>query len=298
MVLSYNRFLFEYNANLKYVYHIVDFNKLNFILTNNQIKSYKFSKISTTRDPNLNGYVGDSSTSVFKIELDYQKLANDYEINEFVYKSRTGVSMEEEEEEQINTQQIDNIDKYITKIILVKDRMEHMKDTGWFKSRGGFYGKGKENIPNLLKNIVDKSSYQLWIQDGVKLYKDDNYIDSIINTLIELEIFGYALYRQKDIREKVVRDDVEQNYSINREQYTPLDDRNKPFIVDAIGIGVKHKDLYLTTKKPSQKDYDNGVCLLIFEIENNDDIISVDNGIIHVKVAKLENKRPHGWDGW
>ena len=38
------------------LYHIIDFEKLNFILDNNCIKNYNFQYISTTRDKMLNNY--------------------------------------------------------------------------------------------------------------------------------------------------------------------------------------------------------------------------------------------------
>lgn len=294
MIYNFNDFLFEYNSNLKYVYHILDFEKLNFVLDNDKISSYKFQNISTTRNPNLNGYLGDNSTSLFKIELNYQKLAKDYEINDFVYKSITGVYFKEEEEEQIKTNEIKNVSKYITKIILIKNRLEYLKDSGWFGSRGGFTKNGRNNIPNLLKEIVEKSPYDLWIQDGEKIYKDDDYINNIINMPIEIEYIGYALYKKEKLREKVKGEIFHRNY----EYYIPLDNRNKPHKTDMICIGCKHYDLYLLLKKPSQKDYDDDICLFEFRLESVDDIISVDNGYIHVKKAKLEERRLHGWSGW
>ena len=41
--------IFE-SKNIQNLYHIVDIDKLYYILDNNEIKSYKFSNISTTRN--------------------------------------------------------------------------------------------------------------------------------------------------------------------------------------------------------------------------------------------------------
>lgn len=300
MILNFNEFLFESNNNLKYVYHIVDINKLNYILDNNKISSYKFQYISTTRDPNLNWYVGDSPTSLFKLELDYQKLSKDYDIKPFVYTSLTGVSMPEEEEEQIKTNEIIDVDKYITKIIIMKHKMERMKDTGWFKSGGGFYNKGRQNIPNLLKEIVNKSKYDIWIQDGEKIYKDDEYINSLIDYNIEMDYYGYAIYTidKRDVEFEI--GGKKQSFKRYVEYYTPADDRNEILTTDNLVYGYEYPNLYLMLKKPDVNQLNENEIILQFEIKI-DNIINVSKTEAHVKEAKLQERytnrnkisRPH-----
>jgi hypothetical protein len=74
-MLNYNNFKIIRESKIdNKLYHIIDFEKLFYILNNNKIKSYKFSFISTTRNVNMVGYVGDSPTSIFKLELDWNEL--------------------------------------------------------------------------------------------------------------------------------------------------------------------------------------------------------------------------------
>ena len=57
--------LFE-SKNIQNLYHILDTEKLHFVLTNNEIKSYKFHYISTTRNKMMNGYTGDNSKYLYR----------------------------------------------------------------------------------------------------------------------------------------------------------------------------------------------------------------------------------------
>jgi len=74
------KFLLEYK-NIGPIYHIIDMEKLEFILTNNYLKPKHFwGGISTTRNKMMNSYTGDSPVSIFKLELDTGKLSNNYKI--------------------------------------------------------------------------------------------------------------------------------------------------------------------------------------------------------------------------
>jgi hypothetical protein len=86
MLRNFYSFLNEYK-NIGSLYHIIDIEKIFYILKHNKISSKYFSNISTTRDKMMGEYLGDSSTSVFKLELDGGALSNKYKMRPFSYKT-------------------------------------------------------------------------------------------------------------------------------------------------------------------------------------------------------------------
>jgi hypothetical protein len=197
-----DEFLLE-SKHYQNLYHIVDYDKLKYILDNNKIVSKSFSNISLTRNKMMNGYLGDSPLSIFKLEIDANKLSHKYKIEPFSYKSHNG-SYFNEYEERVLTQKIPNAFIYINKIILIKKNIERLKksyrddtdDTDvsdWFSEN-----KGK-NIPFLIKNIYDKckeKGFDLYVQDGSIIKKDDEYINNLIN---------YKLVKKEHLYASVLR---------------------------------------------------------------------------------------------
>ena len=194
--------LFE-GKNIQNLYHILDINKLYFVLKNNEIKSLNFHYISTTRNKMMNGYLGDNYSSIFKLELDGQKLSDNYKIKSYqdsgwVINSNDDRThfYHEEWEEQIQTNKIKNAKKYIIKIILIKSRIEKMKDSSWFENHFSENGRKEKwmNLPDILKDIIDKYKIEFWVQDGSIIKKDDDYINSIINYKVRNIYHGFTLY--------------------------------------------------------------------------------------------------------
>lgn len=286
MIERYNNFLLEriYDGEL---YHVVDIEKLLYILNNNEIKSYKFPLISTTRNKFLNGYLGDSPISIFKLELNGKKLTSKYDSKPFTYVSNTNVRFDEEDEEQIQTNKIENVFDYIDKIILLKSRVDNLLDSGWFTTDGGNFGGKRMNLPTLLKYIIKllkRKGFELYVQEGKEIKKDDKYIDSILNYSIKKINHGYAYYFRGS--EEVY--DEKWKLNIYREKIYPLDNRNKE-IKDLV-IGYDYDDLWLSKEylKPTDKKEDFDLYVFDFKYEL-EDIISETDKEVHVKTAYLSN---------
>jgi len=278
MILKYSNFLFENNIHIDYLYHIVNFDKLFHILKTNTISSYKFSYISTTRNPFLIGYLGDTSTSIFKLELDNKKLIEDYNTKEFVYISQTKVSFEEEEEEQIQTNKIKNVSKYITKLIIMKDKIDRLLNSGWFNTDGGYFNQERKNIPELLKEILKLNKYPVFVQDGKKIKKDNKYIQSILNHPIKKIYHGYAIYYKEN-------EPIKKFKYGTTEVYKPLYEKNP--IIRNLVIGYDYNNLYLLKNVPDIKNFKN-VRIFDFKYELKN-IIDENEIYLHVKEAYLTN---------
>jgi hypothetical protein len=196
--------LFLESKNIGILYHIIDIEKLDYILDNNKIDSYRAGdgKISLTRNKMLTGYIGDNSSSVFKLEIDGNKLSSKYKIKPYRYKTKNAGYLDEYEE-QVQTNKIINIFNYINKIIIDKKRVLHLMYTfgrlsDWFTSEGTRHG----NFPNILKRIkekANKSGLELYVQDGSVIKKDDKWIDSIINFPIKKIEKRYFIILRKRI---------------------------------------------------------------------------------------------------
>lgn len=111
----------------KYLYHLMNFEKMKFVIETNSLKSWNFfNGISTTRNPNMNSYTGEGSMVVFKLKLDWNKLDKEFGTESFNYKSSTGITFEEDEE-LIKTTKIPNIKNYIIEIVVLKDKLKKLK---------------------------------------------------------------------------------------------------------------------------------------------------------------------------
>ncbi len=286
---------FEYKQRGN-LYHIFDLKKCHHILKTNSIESYKFLNISTTREKTLNSYLGDSPISIFKLELDGDKLSNKYKIKPYAYPStEIGVNGErtpirlEEFEEVILSNQIKNIDQYVKKFIIIKSRVERMKNTGWFDSDGGYFEDEdlkRITLPDFLKKNLTKIKElfgDIYIQDGVKIIKDDKWLDSIINHPIKQINHGYCIYwrgykKNPQFKYGIV-DDIQ-----------PLDIKNK--IIDQLVIGWDYDNLHLYKSNifenlpKARNNYD--LYLFDFEYETKD-IINETDDIIYVKNGYLCN---------
>ena len=196
--------LFE-KKNLAVLYHLLDVNKMNFVLDTNTIKSYKFSNISLTRNKMMSGYLGDNSGTIIKLEIDSEKLNNKYKIAPFRYVSYTNIVFTEWEE-IVKTTEIKNAFSYIKKVILIKKNIESLKHsvfdddivTDWFTTIGTRNGNMSTIIKNIKEKLEQKYNQTLYVQDGSEIKEDNEYIDSIINyDLVQIETKNFIAYRGK-----------------------------------------------------------------------------------------------------
>lgn len=293
MLNNYNNFLLEYK-NLGSLYHIIDFEKLFYILNNNVISSYKFSNISFTRDKMMNGYLGDSPTSIFKLEIDGDKISQNYKVNPFSFISNTNIRFDEREE-QVKTREIKNAFKYIKKIILIKKRVEYLKnESSWFTSDGGYFKSDRTPMQLILKSIyelIKEKGFDLYIQDGTVIKKEDDYILSLINSPIVKIPNAYGYYYRG--HEKM--DDKE--FGHYKEVTIPLDSRNEE--IKELVIGWDYQNIWLLKNKPNSEpkekiDFDKkkyvDMKLYIFDfIYENQDILKEDGDYVLIDSGKLKH---------
>ena len=276
-------FLLEYK-NIGPLYHIIDMEKLEFILTNDYLKpKHFFGGISTTRNKMMNGYTGDSPVSIFKLELDTGKLSYNYKIvpfsdttTEIGYGGSRKTVHFDEREELIKTKKLNNISKYITKLIIIKRRVERLKDSGWFDSDGGNYKGQRMTIPEYFKKFIKDCKLPIYVQDGTKIIKDDKWVESIINYPIKQINHGYIFYRKED------RPHPKLKYGW-QEIFVSLDKINNE--MSDIVVGYEYENLYLF------KDIEQIIPLkgqYTFDYEYElEDIIEENNKYIKVSKAKL-----------
>lgn len=217
MIHSFQNFLNESASSLKHVYHVLDIEKLEYVLSTNKISSKSFSNISTSRNKNFSSYVGDGVTSWFKLELDYKKLNKKYKNRSFIYTSQTNVSMPEEEEQQFLTNEISPAFDYITRIILMKGRLENSmyrfhnkkEPSDWMTDAPRPYRK----IPQIIKSFVEKLkafNMKFYVQefDGT-IHEDDKYVQSIIDHPIKhVDIYYAYAYRMNSFVKRFSYEDV------------------------------------------------------------------------------------------
>lgn len=286
MLKKYLTYINE-NKSSDTLYHLVDIQKIFYILKNNILKSYYFSNISTTRDKMLNGYVGDSPTTLFKLELDGKKLSQKYKIKPFSYKSKTNIYFDESEE-QIQTNKISDVFKYVNKIILIKKRVEALKNSGWFNTDGGVVRGRIErySLPKILKEIVtliNKKGFDLYVQEGSVIKKDSEYINSILNYPIEKIHHGYIYYTKEEKEEPVYSKNLNKNLNVVKTIYHPIDVKNETIKGDVV-VGYKYNNLWLI-KDRIQPEND-----ILFEFDyvyQPENIIKQDEEYFLVKQAKL-----------
>lgn len=198
---------FELKEYQEVLYHILDLEKLLYVLKNDEIKSYKFYNISLTRDVTMNYYIGDSPLSIVKLELDARKLRSKYKIKPFSYKSARGQHFDESEE-QVQTQTIKPALPYIKKVILIKKRIEsllkpfHDTTSNYATSIGTRNGNIRDIISKI-KEAVEKSGLELYVQKGTKIEKDDDYIESLLNYPIKYVEEKYAIVHRGHIKKDI-----------------------------------------------------------------------------------------------
>ena len=150
----------------------------------------------------MTGYLGDNSSSVFKLEIDGDKLSSKYRIRPYRYKTRNAGYLDEYEE-QVQTNKIINIFDYTNRIIIDKKRVLNLMNSfyglsDWFTSEGTRHG----TFPNVLKTIkekLDRLGLELYVQDGSIIKKDDKWIDYIINFPIKKVEKRYFIILRKRI---------------------------------------------------------------------------------------------------
>lgn len=191
-------FLILESKNYGNIYHILDEDKLKFVIKTDTLKPYKASNgnsISFTRNKMMNSYLGDSVTSWFKLEIDGEKLSENYRIRPYSYRSYNGGRFEEYEE--IVKKPIENISKYVTKLIIIKSRIENSKKTLRDQSISDWFSdikKEDDRLPNIIKWVYENSPYPIYVQEGSIIKKDDDYINSIINHPIKKVTFKYDIW--------------------------------------------------------------------------------------------------------
>lgn len=283
---TYEQFIFEAKS-ISTLYHVLSIESLFFVLDNNMIKSKDFSFISTTRSKMMNNYVGDTSTSIFKIELDGDKLSNKYKISPFTYKSATNIHFTEEHEEQIKTQKISNISTYIKRVILIKKRVENLKKSGWFNSDGGNFNGQDRNIPELLKEVIEKlkkMGFELYVQEGTVIKKDDNYIDSLMNYQIKKIHHGFTCYLRGFIEGE------RRGYKVMIDKTIPCDKRNSEI---EIVVGYDFDNIWLSKDKNinvKSIEIPEDFKLFMFDfVYDLNDVIEENEKEVHVKKGRLKN---------
>lgn len=306
MITSYK--IFE-AKNYSSLYHIIDLNKLAFIIDNNVLKSYHFSKISTTRNKMMNGYTGDSPVSIFKLELDAEKLSQNYKIKPFAEKyTEIGLDSRkikrfQEWEEQIQTNEIKNIDRYVKKLIIIKSNVERLKDSGWFDTDGGNFRGQRMTFPEYFRTYLPKVKFPIYVQEGAVIKKDDEWIDSIKNYELKIINHAYALAYKGCRRVK------DEYYCVDHVNF--VDDKNKIELKrgDSLVIGYKYNDLYLSKdldkikKQMLELDYEledteefRGMELRILDfIYESEDVIKESNEFVYVNKAKLDGMTLASW---
>jgi hypothetical protein len=154
----------------------------------------------------MTGYLGDKYDYFFKLEFDKEKLSEDYEIVPFIFKSKTGIGFEHEKEERVilkDKSHLTDVDKYITKLIVIKPKIDKLlSNTHHRDGEVSDYlsDKMKPNIQNTFKWIMEKSPYPIYIQDGEKIYKDDNWLKEISELPVKKIHYMYDIVWRGDVK--------------------------------------------------------------------------------------------------
>ena len=208
--MKYLNKIFE-GRNLGDLYHILDYNKLLYVLENNKITSYKAGRgrISLTRNKMMNSYLGDGPQAMFKLVIDGDKLSNNYKIKPYRFFSMNGMGFEEFEE-QVQSKKIENAFKYIKSVVLIKKRTESLMRYPWMKKNqvSDYLTSimGDNNLPNMIGNIKNKlkeHNIDFLVQEDTVINTNDKYIDFIINHPIKkIETKQIVLYRGRLPKER------------------------------------------------------------------------------------------------
>ena len=248
------------------LYHILSVDSLKYVIDNDSITGHHYTTaISTTRNKMMNHYTGDRPSAFFKLELDGDKLSNDYKIKPYVFVSRgTNVRLDEWEE-QVKTKKIKNAFKYIKKVIIIKNKMdralkgfdfldvEEQKPGYWFTTDA----KGDMRMQFFIKWLKEHSPAPIYIQDGSKVYQDDEYIDSLINQHVYKIDYAYAVYYRG--KTEMIDGDI---FS-QKDALFPIDNRNK--IIESPVMGKMEDDTFLMSREDAMD--------VISEMESKDELV-------------------------
>lgn len=184
-----------------YIYHLMATDKAFYNFTTDSIKVRTYNYISFTRDINLNSYMGDGGTILIKIELNNELLSDKYRIEPYRYRNGFGVYFDEFEERVVKTKTIENLHKYISKIILLEDKIDKE-----IKYKGKYVNylldsRNEYNIISFLQLVNDyskKYDIDIYLQDTSKrnrfFTKNDNYIKETLDKIelvdVKKELFN------------------------------------------------------------------------------------------------------------
>lgn len=232
------------------LYHILSAESLFHALQCNCLEGQYYSGISLTRTKFLNFYVGERAGAFFKLELNQNLLSQDYKLKKTVFVSRTGVSFAGEQETHID-EPIKNLSKYLTKIILIKNKIEDLKNNDWFTTIGVRPINNFKNAPDIINYIYKKYKNIFYIQDGSTIFKDQNYVQNLYN-YIKTVFVGYTFYYRG--YDKI-------DYYL-KEKAIPVDSYNKN--INELVIGYNYYNLRLF----KDKDYAMNKFKSIFNLNN------------------------------
>lgn len=157
----------------------------------------------------------------------------------------------------------------------------------WFTSDA----KNHTSMQYFLKWLRKNSPAPIYIQDGSKIYKDDIYIDSLINEPVYKIDYGYALYYRG-------RTENEDTFKRN-EALLPVDKRNS--IIESPVVGYKYNDLWLTDKNTAldnlEKLISEGKGYIINKIEEFDGLKLEDKSELYLCRFQLFNQQMLPEDG-
>lgn len=261
----------------KYVYHVLDVDALLFTLKSNILQGKNYSGVSTSYDPKFNSYIGDRPWSFFKLQLDAQLLIQDgYNLKRFDYVSNNNQKFDEKEY-HIDSK-IQNIKKYITKIILIFSKFNSLKDAV-FSQIGHQPNKFKEDIKWLYQNYKK----DLYLQKlNHTFVKSDSFFQKIINKKIEIEYFGFEIYKKI---EKYVKGNKDRMSHFEYE-YIPFNKKNK--ILKNFVVGYSYKNLYLTSDLKKIPKTDDPNFIVLFYRVRKKEVHIINNNSFYVKSALLK----------
>lgn len=164
---TFKQFILE-SKQVGILYHLLTLHGFEHVLKTKNLESKNYYKISTTRNKNLKSYLGSGGATLFKLELDGNKLSNKYKISPFQY-SLDGIPFNEFEE-IISTDKIKEIWKYTNKLIFHLDEWEKI-----------IYSEPKywKTQIKKIKKLFSQVPISIYIQKGTKIFKDDKKLKEL-----------------------------------------------------------------------------------------------------------------------
>ena len=200
-----------------------------------------------------------------------------------------------EYEEIILTDKIKNISKYTKKFIILKDKVEQMKETDWFTDNM------KNNLPFILNKYITKIKDlfgEIYFQSGSKIFKDDDYLDSLLNYNVKHINHAYDVFLKYNFKPK----NMKYGY---REKFESL---TTGYSITDVVIGYKYKNIklfkHLSEKKIKEitKDVEttknnfnsiNSKIIYVADFEyETEDIIKETAEYVELKIARLVDTKP------